>query len=67
MTDDRDERRVQAVADALREAIERGTRAEILAPFAEAMLGEEPEPDDDERATARELVGARVPDEYFFG
>ena len=68
MTDDRDERQVQAIAGALREAIKRGTRAEVLEPFAEAILFEELDhPDDDEPAAARELVGAGAIDEHFFG
>lgn len=67
MTDDRDERRVQASADALRDAIKRGTSAEILEPFAEALLSEELDPDDNSPTATRELVGAGVGDEHYFG
>jgi hypothetical protein len=67
MTDDRDERRVQAIADALREALKSGTRIEILGPFAEAILSEELDPDDDAPPSAGEPVGAGARDEHFFG
>ena len=67
MTDDRDERRVQAIADALREAIRSGTRAEILEPFAEALLSERLDPADDDQPTTHELVGVGAGDEHFFG
>lgn len=66
MSDDRDERRVKAVAAALHRAIELGIRPDVLAPLAEAAIRGD-EADEDGQAEERRLVAARLTAEEIFG
>lgn len=66
MSDDRDERRVKAVAAALHRAIELGIRPDVLTPLAEAAIRGD-EADDDAQADEHQLVAARLTTEEIFG
>ncbi len=69
MSDDRDERRVKAVAAALHRAIELGIRPDVLAPLAEAAIrgDEAEEADEDGQADEHRLRAARLTTEEIFG
>lgn len=66
MSDDRDERRVKAVAAALHRAIEQGIRPDVLAPLAEAAIRGD-EADDEVPTDERRLMAARLTTEEIFG
>ena len=66
VSDDRDERRVKAVAAVLQRAIELGIGADVLVPLAEAAIRGD-EADEDGEADERHLVAARLTTEEIFG
>ena len=66
MSDDRDERRVKAVAAALHRAIDLGIRSDVLVPLAEAAIRGD-EADEDDQTDEHGLGAARLTTEEIFG
>ena len=66
MSDDRDERRVKAVAAALHRAIDLGIRSDVLVPLAEAAIRGD-EADEDDQTEEPGLGAARLTTEEIFG